>query len=473
MTGTFGSLNIAKTGLQYQQMAIDIADNNIANVTTEGYVRRRADAAEASGASNPTMWSTYAGHGEGVTSTGVQRLSDLLLDTRARREHGSLSYLSVQQASLTRVETGIGEPSDTGVNQAISDFKDALQDLANNPQLPAAREAVLAKANTLAAAVNAQASNISAEQSDLRVNTTNDVTQLNQDATQLAQLNHTIFVASASGTDVSDLMDQRDQLAMDMANLSGAAVSVDASGRYDVSVNGVSLVQGDTAGSMQVATGIDATTGGADGNPLAFQITGPDGTVSRLGASMSGELGGIMVLQNVTLPTYAQGLDQVASKLANAVNTVQQAGYDLNGNPTGTANGASADVPFFTFDPNDPAASLKVAITDSGQIAASATASQTFDGTNADDLAKAADVSDSYQTLVSQMGAVVDGINSQTANQQSLAAQVDDEQQQLTGVSIDEETINLMAAQRAYEASSRVLTTLDSLLDTLINRTGV
>jgi flagellar hook-associated protein 1 len=268
-------------------------------------------------------------------------------------------------------------------------------------------------------------------------------------------------------------MDQRDQLALDMANLSGATVSVDTGGRYDVSINGVSLVQGDTAGSLQVATGIDPATGGSDGSPLAFQVTGPDGSVSRLGASMSGELGGIMVLQNVTLPTYKSGLDGVASQLANAVNTVQLAGYDLDGNPAGTANGAAADSPFFTFDPSDPSGSLKVAITDSSKLAASSSSGQVFDGANADDMATAADVSGSYQTLVSQMGAIVDGVNSQTTNQQALTTQVDDEQQQLTGVSLDEETINLMAAQHAYEASSRVMSTLDSILDTLINRTGV
>jgi len=471
MTGTFGSLNIARSGLQYQQLAIDIADTNISNVNTPGYTRKRAEAMQIGGTTNPTMWSTYTGHGDGVVAASVKRLSDVLLDTRARRENANLSYLTVQQSSLTRMETLINEPSKAGVNQAISDFKAALQDLANNPQLPAAREATLAKAQSLAAALNNQSRNLDAEVGDLAVNAAHDVAAVNDDAEQIANLNHQIFLNAQSGTDVSDLEDKRDQLALDIANKAGGVVTVQADGRYTVTIGGATLVDGSPAGDGHA--GSLSLSGDAATGTLAFSLTQPDGTSipdpsDPAAASLvpSGELGGIQVLTNTTIPTYRSGLNAVAATLADQVNAAQEAGYDLAGN-------SAAGAPIFAYTPGNPAGTLTVVMTDPTRLAAAAGAGQVYDGTNADALTTAADVSDAYQRLVSQLGATAAGINAKTSNQQALTSQIGNEQQQLAGVSIDEETINLMQAQRAYEASARVLTVLDSMLNTLINHTGL
>ena len=275
MSSTFGSLNIAKSGLQYQQIAIDTANNNIANVNTDGYVRRRAVAAEVGGPGQPVSWSTYDGHGQGVTTQQVQRLTDILMDNRVRKENGNLSYLQVQQTSMERVESAINEPSDEGVAAALTGFGAAWQDIVNQPSGEAARRSVIAAGQTLTAAINTQARALDSEMEQQHAAATQDVTTINQDAQQLAQLNHNIFVAQASGSDVSDLMDQRDQVALDLANKAGAVVSVDATGRYDVTVAGVSLVDGDQAGSM-VQTDVDPATGtSTNGAKVYFQITDP------------------------------------------------------------------------------------------------------------------------------------------------------------------------------------------------------
>jgi flagellar hook-associated protein 1 FlgK len=96
-----------------------------------------------------------------------------------------------------------------------------------------------------------------------------------------------------------------------------------------------------------------------------------------------------------------------------------------------------------------------------------------LDASNADLLADAITVEDAYQRLVTGFGSEVASVQRLATTQQTLTTQVDRSREQLAGVNLDEETVNMLAAQHAYEAAARVMTTLDSVLDTLINRTGL
>jgi flagellar hook-associated protein 1 FlgK len=96
-----------------------------------------------------------------------------------------------------------------------------------------------------------------------------------------------------------------------------------------------------------------------------------------------------------------------------------------------------------------------------------------LDTGNAEAMIGAIKVDDDYQRLVNVFGTVVSSTRRLAANQQALTSQIDSSREQLAGVSLDEETVNMLSAQRAYEAAARVMTTVDSMLDTLINRTGM
>jgi len=139
MTGTFSSLNTALRAMRYQRIAMDVASNNIANVSSEGYVRRRAEAVALGSPQQVAMWSRYDGSGDGVALSGITRMGDPFLDMRSRREHGQQSYLDARVAVLDRVEGAIGEPGDTGVSAALADFRNAWQDLQSHPESAAAR----------------------------------------------------------------------------------------------------------------------------------------------------------------------------------------------------------------------------------------------------------------------------------------------------------------------------------------------
>jgi len=461
MSGTLSSLNTALSALRYNRVAMDAASHNIANVSTEGYNRRTVQGESLGAPSVPARWSTYEGAGAGVKTNAIVRMNDVLLDSRSRTEHSSLSYLDLRATALARMESGVGEPGDAGVAAAMADFRASWQDLANDPGGTAARGQVLARAGSLAGALAAQSANVNAEMATQRLTLLGNLAEVNTVAEELAVTNGAIQTASLDGVDTSDLADQRDLLSRRLAQLTGAVGVLQPDKTMRVDVAGVPLVSAGTAGRLQVATGV-TPSGDADGQPVTFSID-LGGTTTALAADVRGRTGASADLLNTTLPAYAAGLDAVARDLADTVNTAHTSGYDLDGN-TGVA--------FFTYDPTRPAASLAVAVT-AREVAASTLPGGALDGTNADAIGTPGSAEGAYQRLVNGFGTEVASAQRLVRTQSLLTTQVDSAREQLSGVNLDEETVAMLTAQRAYEAAARVMSVMDSVLDTLINRTGV
>lgn len=460
----FSSLNTALSALRYQQSALDIASTNIANSSTDGYVRRRVVGETVGAAASPAVWARSNEIGSGVQHGGVERFADALLDTRARREHARQSYLDLRATVLARVETGIAEPGDSGVAAAVSGFRSSLQDLVNAPGSDAARSAVLSAGAILADAFNLQNRNIVDEAGDQRARLVATVQEINDVAEQLASTNHVISASTAGGSDLATLYDTRDQLALRLSELTGAESRIAADGTMDVTLNGATLVTGSDASRLSLTGGVNPD-GSAGVGTVQLTATAPDGSTTVLAGALSGEAGATIHLIDVDLPDYAANLHQLMSDLATQVNTAHRAGFDK----TGAAGGD-----FFTYDAADPNSPLTVAFTSTDLIAASGIGgTPNLDSSNADRVASSIKIEDGYQQLVNRFGTTVASAGRLAANQKAMTSQVDVAREQLAGVSIDEETVNMVMAQRTYEAAARVMTTVDQILDTLINRTGV
>ncbi|HYF71260.1 MAG TPA: flagellar hook-associated protein FlgK [Nocardioides sp.] len=464
MAGSFGSINTALTAMRYQQVALDIASTNVANVGTDGYVRRRVVGETLGVASAPARWSRSTEVGSGVQASRVDRMTDTLLDSRVRREHGRQAYLDGVAGALARIETGLAEPGPAGVSAALADFRATLADLGNAPGSDAARSQALGAARTVVDAIRLQAAHLGDEASDQRSHLLASVTEANSVAAELASTNRTIAAALGGGSDTTTLMDQRDALALRLSELTGAKATVQDDGSMSVELNGESLVTGFAAARLVVTGGV-APDGTASGGPVTFALN-PDlagGTTPVVG-SLGGDIGATVEVLDDALPSYVAGLAAVAKSLADDVNAAHQAGYDA----AGVAGGE-----LFDYDPTDVLGTFDVVITDVSKLAVSAVAGPSKDGNNAVALAKAVKVDDQYQRLVNGFGSKVASAQQLARNQQALTDQVDSAREQMAGVSLDEETVNMISAQRAYEAAARVMTTLDSVLDTLINRTGL
>jgi len=453
MPGTFSSFQTAVSAMRYNRVAMDVASGNIANAGTDGYVRRQVVGQATGAPSVPAIWSRWDGAGDGVEPSTVMRLSDALLDARSRSENAASSYLDTRQTSLVRFETALAEPGDGGVAAALTNFQQAWHDVANNPGDPAAGTQLLARAATLRDTIATQAAAVANEWSDQRVRLDALGTQVNEAAAQLADLNKGLRAANLSGTDAGTLLDQRDQLTLTLAKLTGATVTVNDDTTVDVKVAGQALVTGNTAGTVSV-TG-STTLAGAGSSPVGFSVNGTAVTLS------AGAVGGTQQLLGSDLPGYLGQLDSFVATMATAVNTQHQAGVTSAGVPGGA---------FFT---GTTALTLQVAVTGPAQLAGADATKGGYDNGNATKLASLDIGGDSYRNLVTRFGVQVSSAKVLANNQAVLTAQVDASREAVSGISIDEEMVNLLAAQRGFEGASRVLTTIDSVLDTLINRTGL
>lgn len=469
MSGTFSSLQSTLSALRYQRVAMDVAGGNVANVGTEGYARRNAVGQAQGAPAVPAMWSRWDGAGNGVSVGAVERMVDPFLDARARLETGKESFLKTRSAALVRVENTLGEPGDAGVAAALTAFQQGWADVANNPADGAARSQLLGRATTLAVALNTQARSVASEWADQRARLDATVSEVNGLAADLAKVNESIRSAKVSGTDAGLLLDKRDQITLRLAELVGATSTLGADGAHRVEVGGAVLVEGRSAGSLSVAG--ESTHSPTAPGSVTLTVTDPAGATAPA-TPPGGNVGGQVDLLTVTLPDYLSRLDTFAAAMADRVNLQHAAGFDLQ-------DPAQAGLDIFVSSDGGPvtAGSLRVAELAPEQVAAASatttTGGPTLDGSNADTLATADLGAADYRRLVTTFGAEVSSARRLAESQAVLTGQVEAAREAISGINIDEEMVNLLAAQRAYEGAARVMTTLDSVLDTLINRTGV
>ncbi|MDQ8045495.1 MAG: flagellar hook-associated protein FlgK [Solirubrobacteraceae bacterium] len=428
---SFGGLQTTLRGLLAHQRMLDVTSHNISNADTEGYTRQTAVATAA-----PTLVAgvtTTGGTnmlGQGVDITAYNRVRDNYLDVSARTQNMLLGDRATTATALSRADTAIGEPSDDGLNEKLNNLWTSFGSLASASQSSGAKVGVISAAKAVTDQLSQLDANLSQIQSDAATEYS-QLTAANGDVAnytkQLATLNDQIGNATAAGQQPNDMLDQRDLILNKLSTLGQVSVTNNGNGKITVKF-------GDAAQPL-----VDGSTPTSTTN-WPQTLTNPGG---QLGA---------LINTQAQIGTYRAALDNVASQLASTVNGVY-----------GTTP------PFFT---GNTASTLTVAATATTLKAGTGTAAESNDIATALSQFQNGTAQTSYQNLVVQVGA--DSKNA-TAQQQlsiSLVNDVTSRQQSVSGVSLDEEMTNLITFQRGYQASARAMSTMDEMLDQLINRTG-
>jgi flagellar hook-associated protein 1 len=448
---SFYGLQTSLRGLLAQQRLLDTASHNVANASTQGYSRQEAQLVASPALLIPaggTGAGGLASLGSGVDVQSYRRVRDGFLDLQYRGQATNSGAWTARSEALDRAELALAEPGDQGLNQQLTDFWDAWADLGNAPNSTAARQALVEQAGTLAAAfktvydqIGTVASQSQAQYADLvRPATAGDPGgEIAQIAKEIATLNDTIKRQMTGGDSPNDLLDRRDQLLDQLAQY--GQISVEAIG---------------TTGSIKVSfvdAAAPATTYGIVDDAAVAWAGAPAGDAWAPG----GKLGALLEVSKPggTLAQYRDALDAVASQLIS----------DVNGAYGGT----------FLLTSGTPAGGMQIA---AGILADPSTITAGNAGPGSNDIAQKVgrlrdgSADGAYRAFVARVGGDVREADRQAANAQALTDAVDDRRQSVAGVSMDEEMTNLVRFQRSYQASARAMSTMDEMLDVLINRTG-
>ncbi len=472
MAGLLGDLIAASRALAAQQTGVQVAGRNIANVNTPGYSRQRVILGDRG-----VVLTRLGPQGTGVEALGVKQIRDTFLDLQVVRESSRTEYLNAQRSAFEKAESVLGEQIDrsgdsafigdstspaNGLSSALNDFFTAFDNVASSPNEAGAKQLLLQKAGTLVSKFNLVDQRLTGLQSDLTSQIGTDATTADGLLHQIADLNKEIqgYEISAPGSAL-DLRDQRQRRLEELSSFMNFTTTTIPGGNGQIQISAkdatgadVLLVdRTDVLGSFAFnGTGF---TGGATGTTLAL-------TGGSLQGSLSARDGAIQGLRD----DVALTAKQFATAVNGAYNPTAGTGNFFALPPATGIIQLDPTLNFTTLKTSDTgnagANELALAVAEVAQKKFSTSSGDLVDGT----------IGGFYNRTVTGLAQTITGVDSELADQKIIQGMITNQRDAVSGVSMDEEVADLMKFQRAFQASSRVIGVIDSMLESLINSVG-
>ena len=502
MRSTFGGLNTMVRGLYGNQVSLDTVGNNITNAATPGYSRQSVNLATTRPQTMPGIYGDFK-IGTGVDVDSVVRARDTFADRQYWKENSNLSNATTQQYTLSKIESVFQEPTETGLQTVMNAFYKSWQTLSTNAGEYSNRVVVRDTGKQL---VNSM-SHIKTQLDDLIADNNTQLSlqkdMINQTLEQILSLNKQIVTLEAGSNGwANDLRDQRDLLVDDLSGYMKVNVTELSNGAYNVTCGGTTIVDGNSRLEMDTKvttdpeynipmyTLVEKSTG------IAMDVK--DGSIQGIYDSMDNIKG------------YLDQMTTMTAFLLNDFNEQHKAGYGVN-DDTGINFFGENGKDYSTLEYNKATGKWnlggneisKVDILNSLQVNSTfdetggtdkiAAKTKASTGTDTEDTASGANasllgdllqvptsnatlgnksMSGYYTGMIGQLGIQSQEAERNVTNQETIVSQVEGWRQQVCGVNWDEELSNMIKFNKGYSACSRCLTTMDEMLDKLINSTG-
>lgn len=343
--------DIAISGLNAAQKALEVIGNNIANASTEGYHRQRIELAPAYLSTGNTSKHMAGG---GVKVTDVTRLINHFLQNEILQQQSSLDQITQELDILRSVETVFGELSETeGLNTIIDNFFNALQELSAHPTDIIYQNQTVTAAETMAAQFRVLGDYLTATESQIVLEAENIVEQANILISQIAELNGLIQQQKITGQPTNNTKDQRDQLISELSQLVDIEIQHRDNNVVDVSVVGIPVV------SSMTTFGLKA--GLSDNLDLGLSIAGKPIYNMNL---QGGKLGGLFSLKNEIISDIHGDLDTLAKTIIQQVNQYHLQGVGSEGSFTDLTGWAMTNEDLADFDPPLSNGNISIRVTD-------------------------------------------------------------------------------------------------------------
>ncbi len=486
MSGLFGSLNSATSGMTSAQTVLQTISHNVANANTDGYSKQRVTLET----NNPFNKSGVGQLGTGVRVSGVIRVVDDAVVEQLRDENSTLAKFESKSDALQQLEAIFNEPSKTGLSNNLSEVFASWTYLSSNPEIATAKTMVVQNSETMTDTMNHMATQLEKLQGNTLKGIEQDVKDFNTKLEQLHSLNKQISYSISSGQTPNDLLDKQDALLSEMSELAGVEVKFDEMRQATVSIGGQELLTPTSMQKLAVVTEVNEDT--PEGLEKGSIVLARDQSKEIVLTSGSAK-GSQEALEEIN--KQVANLNDFAYTFASAVNMIHSGGdtdgkqffnlNDVDGNYAKNIS-VSADLVKNPEEVNsgksltDPAAgdgSRAQAIADlqNTKLVYSSNETIKYDETTMTikDQANGTSVSNGYNDIVTEIGITKQQSDNMFSSQEDLVQLLDQRRQSISGVSINEEVASMIQHQSAFQANSRMISTISEMLDTLINRTGV
>jgi len=462
-------LDIGNTALTAQRIALQVTSENISNVNTPGYSRQTATFSPG-----PTYVTNGHAFGSGVMVSSIERSYDDFLQRQFLSANAASGQAAVTDSALQMVQPLFNDLTTGVLGSSLQNFFSAWQDLTANPQGVPERQAVLSKAENLLDDFHRTSRSLTDVKNNMNQTLEGVTSDINDALKQVASLNIQIKQVEALGGHANELRDQRDLLIRDLSQKVGVVAAEQSDGTITVSLpppNGQTLVEQNNAATFSLQANA-ANSGYYDvmltpvGAPMVNATSFVGGTDNTQGA-----IGGMLQIRDVVVNKYLADLDEFASALASQVNGAHAAGFDLSG-----ATGVNF------FNASATAAGLELNITSGSQIAAADTDplgggtgnnknAQTIAGLYSQPMAMSSGnmtVAAFYNSLVGKVGVDVQQAGRAEIQSKAIINQLGNLRESLSGVSLDEELVNLSKYQKAYEGAAKLINVGTEMMDTVL-----
>ncbi|OYX61539.1 MAG: flagellar hook-associated protein FlgK [Novosphingobium sp. 32-60-15] len=437
-------LSIGRSGALAARIGLDVTAQNIANASTEGYVRRSAQMAEV--ASTGGAYRIGDLSLSGVRLDSITRNADAFRQAEVRRTGSDVARGTAEAAGLSNIESAIEQ---SGVYDAIVGFESSLQQLTQDPVDTSLRAAVIEKARTMVGTFQIASQELDAAGEGLQFLASDGVTQINRIATELARTNTRLSRASDATSDKTSLLDQRDKLLQQLSQFGNIGATFAVDGTVAVKLGGTTgrdLVVGGTAGTVGMTTAANGT--------LSFDVDG--NSVALSGGSLAG--------QQLALDKLAQlklDVDGLAEDIVTTFNAAQLTGDDLNGDPGAAIFSGTT------------AATMTLAVSDVRKLA-TAPLNDPIGSRNAGNLTairsaiSGLNPADGMDQILFDISGTLAGRNVTLGALQTIADTAQVALSAQSGVDLDAEAVNLVRYQQAFQASGKVMQVASDIFDTLL-----
>ena len=350
-----GSYDIGISGLTAAQQAFDVIGNNIANAATEGYHRQRLNL-------SPSYASQIGGMmlGGGVDVTGAARLIDQLLENEIYRQQSSLGQISEELNTLKTIETTFGElSSQGGLNAAMDDFFNALQELSAHPAEAIWQKQAVSAAESMASRFRMLDDFLTKLDTQILQEADNVISQVNALVTSIAELNGRIERMEIGGGQANNLRDQRDHCISQLSELVTVETQSREYGVVDLSIAGTPVLTGTSAVELDVGLNNDRV--------LGITVAGESNYRSDI---QGGQLGALFSLKNTIVSGIHSDLDNLASAIIKQVNQYHVQGVGSEGSFSEVTGWSMASENLADFQPpvSDGNIYIRVTNTSTGQV---------------------------------------------------------------------------------------------------------